>query len=61
MATNPVTTIWASGTSNVVSFTTSQIEQGIVYEGNIVSNELNGIEKLVFTSIRHTQTTGEQY
>ena len=61
MATNPVTTIWASGTSNVVSFTTSQIEQGIIYEGNIVSNELNGIEKLVFTSIRHTQTTGELY
>lgn len=61
MATNPVTTIWASGTSNFVSFTTSQIQQGIVYEGNIVSNELNGIEKLVFTSIRHTQTTGELY
>ena len=61
MATNPVTTIWASGTSNVVSFNTSQIEQGIVYESNIVSNELNGIEKLVFTSIRHTQTTGELY
>lgn len=61
MATNPVTTIWASGTSNFVSFTTSQIEQGIVYQGNIVSNELNGIEKLVFTSIRHTQTTGELY
>lgn len=61
MATNPVTTIWASGTSNVASFTTSQIEQGIVYESNIVSNELNGIEKLVFTSIRHTQTTGELY
>lgn len=61
MATNPVTTIWASETSNFVSFTTSQIEQGIVYKGNIVSNELNGIEKLVFTSIRHTQTTGELY
>lgn len=61
MATNPVTVVWASGTSNVVSFTTSQIEQGIVYEGNVVSNQLNGIEKLVFTSIRHTQTTGELY
>lgn len=61
MATNPVTTIWASGTSNVVSFNTSEIKQGIVYESNILSNQLNGIEKLVFTSIRHTQTTGEIY
>lgn len=61
MATNPVTVVWASGTSNVSSFTTSQIEQGILYQGNVVSNQLNGIEKLVFTSIRHTQTTGELY
>lgn len=59
MATNPITTIWASATSNTVTFSTSEIGAGIVYEGNIVSNQLNGVAQFITTAIRHTQTTGE--
>lgn len=61
MATYPITMIWASTTSNTVTFSTSEIGNGIVYEGLIVSNQLNGIAQFITTAIRHTQTTGELY
>ena len=61
MATNPITIIWASTTTNTVTFSSSEIGNGIVYEGGIVSNQLNGVAQFITTAIRHTQTTGELY
>lgn len=61
MAVNPIIMIWGENTTNKITFTQSEIGQGIAYQGPVVSNQLNGVMNLVFTSIRHTQTTGELY
>lgn len=61
MAVNPIIMIWGATTTNKITFTQSQIGSGIAYQGPVVSNQLNGIMNLVFTSIRHAQTTGELY
>lgn len=61
MAVNPIIMIWGANTTNRITFTQSEIGQGIAYQGPVVSNQLNGVMNLVFTSIRHTQTTGELY
>lgn len=61
MAVNPIIMIWGATTTNKITFTQSEIGSGIAYQGPVVSNQLNGIMNLVFTSIRHTQTTGELY
>lgn len=43
MALPTINTIWANGTYNKSTFSEEQKKTGIVYQGAVVSNELNGV------------------
>ena len=62
MALHPIKYVWASSTTNKnYPKEKTDIENGILYEGEVVSNQLNGIEEVNQYAIRELQTTGGYY
>lgn len=62
MARTPIKFVYAGTTSNE-TYPTSQsdIEAGILFKGEVKSNQLNGIEKINQTALRELQTAGGFY
>lgn len=61
MAQQPITIVWGSTTSNIITITPTDQGNGIVYESDIVSNFLNGALSISTQAIRNLQVMGGYY
>lgn len=58
---NPLLSQWASNTNNRIQVDASTRENGIMYKGPIVSNQLNGMAYDIYSSVIYNQFTGGAY
>lgn len=61
VSTWPLNYRWAQETSNKISFTQTEISQGINYKGAVVSNQLNGVSHLLSQILQYHQVTTGYY
>ena len=57
----PILNPWASGTSNVMTFTDIEKSQGIIFKSEIISNQVNGVLKDISNAVRWCQFNGAYY
>lgn len=50
--------VWSEDTTNKASFTEDEVGAGIVYQGPIVSSQLNGLGNLTTKALKYLQRTG---
>lgn len=50
--------VWSEDTNNKASFTEDEVGTGIVYQGPIVSSQLNGLGNLTTKALKYLQRTG---
>lgn len=57
----PFNSTWAQETSNKLSFTETEIQNGIAYKGSVVSNQLNGVSHILSQALQFQQSSGGMY
>lgn len=57
----PLRSTWAQETSNKITFNDVAFQNGIIYKGPIVSNQLNGISHILSKILQFQQCTGGMY
>lgn len=58
---NPITSQWASGSTNRIDVDRMTRESGILYKGPVVSNQLNGMAYDIYSSVMFNQFAGGVY
>lgn len=57
----PLLSCWAQETSNKISFSQTEFQNGILYKGSIVSNQLNGVSYILSQILQYQQCSGGLY